>query len=232
MRFAHHLLWKIGLRLRRRLSVELTWEWRTAVALVAFLLRMHAWTLRYRIRDDAGYFSRAQPAVVLLWHNRIIAMPAFYRRFGRRDRAASVLTSAGPEGSLLAAVVAKFGLGAVRGSAARRGSEAVREIAARMSNGEHVIITPDGSRGPRYHLKPGALLVAQRTGCALFLLHVEYSRYVRLRTWDGLAFPLPFASIDVTFAGPIHIQADLDAEQFEAERRRVEALMTAALLMD
>jgi lysophospholipid acyltransferase (LPLAT)-like uncharacterized protein len=101
-----------------------------------------------------------------------------------------------------------------------------------MAQGEHVIITPDGSRGPRYHLKPGALLVAQKTGCALFLLHVEYSRYVRLRTWDGLAFPLPFARIDVTTAGPFHIRPDLDAGRFEAERRRVEELMTAALLMD
>jgi lysophospholipid acyltransferase (LPLAT)-like uncharacterized protein len=82
-----------------------------AVAFVAFLLRVHACTLGYRIDDAGGYFAAngAQPAVVLLWHNRIIAMPAFYRRFGRRARASLVLTSAGPEGSLLAALVGRFG---------------------------------------------------------------------------------------------------------------------------
>jgi lysophospholipid acyltransferase (LPLAT)-like uncharacterized protein len=234
MRFVHHLLWKLGFHLRRGLHTELSWEWRAAVAFVAFLLRAHAWTLRYRIDDAAGFLgpNGDKAAVLLLWHNRIIAMPAVYERFGPKDRAAVVLTSAGPEGSLLAALVAKFGIGAVRGSAARRGSVAVREMAARINAGEHVMITPDGSRGPRYHLKPGALLVAQKTGCAIFPLHIEYSRYVRLRTWDGLAFPLPFTRIHVTSAGPIFVRADLNAEEFEAERRRVETLMTAALLMD
>jgi hypothetical protein len=234
MRFAHHLLWKLGFHLRRRLDAELSWEWRAAVAFVAFLLRVYALTLRYRFHDRARYRAddRAAPLVLLLWHNRIIAMPAVYERFGPKNRKAVVLTSAGPEGSLLAALVGRFGLGAVRGSAARRGSVAVREMAARMAAGDDVMITPDGSRGPRYHLKPGALLVAQKTGCALCPVQIEYSRHVRLRTWDGLAFPLPFARIHVTIAEPIHLPPELSADQFEAERRRVEELMTAALLMD
>jgi lysophospholipid acyltransferase (LPLAT)-like uncharacterized protein len=234
MRFAHHLLWKIGFHLRRRLSTELSWEWRAAVTFVAWLIRVYALTLRFRFHDEAGYRaqSRDAPLVLLLWHNRIIAMPAVYERFGAKDRKAAVLTSAGPEGSLLAALVGRFGLQAVRGSAARRGSVAVREMAARITAGADVMITPDGSRGPRYHLKPGALTLAQMTGCMLCPVHIEYSRYVRLRTWDGLAFPLPFARIDVRIAGPIHVAPDLRAEEFEAERRRVEELMCAALLMD
>jgi lysophospholipid acyltransferase (LPLAT)-like uncharacterized protein len=234
MSFVHHLLGKVGFELRRRLETDLGWEWRAAMGLLAFLIRLLGATLRYRIHDRAGYFAPAatRAGVLLLWHNRIIAMPCAYHRFRRTDRSAVVLTSAGPEGSLLALLVSKFGIGAVRGSAARRATISMLEMAAAVEAGTDIFVTPDGSRGPRYHLKAGALSVAQKTGCPIFPLHIEYSRYVRLRTWDGLAFPLPFARVDVTIDGPFRMEAEVGTKEFEAERQRIERVMTASLVMD
>jgi hypothetical protein len=105
-------------------------------------------------------------------------------------------------------------------------------MAARIAAGEDAVMTPDGPRGPRYRLQPGPLFLAQKTGCPLVLVHIEYSRYVRFRSWDGFALPLPFARVDVSSEPPLHVSDSLSDEAFEEERQRLERRMTDGLLMD
>ena len=202
---------------------------------LSWILHVHGLTLRYRLEDKPGYFSEgiARPVIFVIWHNRIVSMPVFYKRRRKRNRLkALVLTSAGPEGGLLAEVLRHFGLGAVRGSGSRRGSIAIREMERRIAEGYDLILTPDGSRGPRYHLQPGALYLAQSTGRPILPVHVEYSRYLRFKTWDGFAIPLPFSRVEVRIGNPFWINGSCTPEAFEVERRRLERTMTESLVMD
>jgi hypothetical protein len=234
MSLVHRFFSKLGYLLRLRLTEEPGPVWRGAVWLLAQLLRLLALTLRYRLDDRAGYLTGklSGPVALLLWHNRIFAMPAIFERRCRPRRRAFVLTSASRDGSLLALLLKRFGIGAVRGSTSRRASTAVREMAGRIAAGEDAMITPDGPRGPRYRLQPGALFLAQKTGCPLVLVHIEYSHYVRFKSWDGFAIPLPFACVNARSEPPLAISADLTGAEFEAERLRLERRMTDGLLMD
>jgi len=226
---------KIGWLLRLRLEAQPGLLWRLAMRALSWILRIHGWTLRYRLEDDAGYFSGGvrRPVIFVMWHNRIVGMPTFYRCRWKGIRPnALVLTSAGPEGGLLAEVLHQFGFGTVRGSASRRASIAIREMTRQLAKGHDIIITPDGSRGPRYHLQPGALYLAQSTGRPIIPVHIEYSRYLRFKTWDGFAVPLPFARVDVRLDKPFW-NNDLDtAEMLEPERQRLERIMTESMVMD
>jgi lysophospholipid acyltransferase (LPLAT)-like uncharacterized protein len=202
---------------------------------LSWILQIHGLTLRYHVKDGPGYFSGgiARPVIFVMWHNRIVSMPMFYRRCRKQyGLNALVLTSAGPEGGLLAEVLRHFHLGAVRGSSSRRASVAIREMARRLAEGYDLIITPDGSRGPRYCLQPGALYLAQATGRPIIPVQVEYSRYLRFKTWDGFAIPLPFARVDIQFHKAFWINDSGTAETFEAERQRLERAMTESLVMD
>lgn len=185
--------------------------------------------------EDRGDYARRsadEPVIVLLWHNRILAMPAAFERYNRGRRKAVVLTSASSDGSLLALFTSHFGIGAVRGSSSRRASAALRAMVARIHEGFDVFITPDGPRGPRYRLQPGALYLAQRTGCPVMPVHVEYSRYVRLKSWDGFAIPLPFARVQITVGEAVAVDAGLSEQEFENARLRLEHIMTDSLSMD
>lgn len=234
MSFVYRCIRKIGYLLRLRLETQPGWTWRLAMAVLAWMIRLHGFTLRYRVEDKAEYLTSRldHPVIILVWHNRIFSTPAFYERYIRIKRSVFVLTSAGSEGSLLALVMARFGMGAVRGSTSRRASVAVREMAARVAAGHDVVITPDGPRGPRYRLQPGALFLAQKTGCSILPFHIEYSRYLRFRTWDGFAFPLPFARMEVTIGEPFRVSSAGTGHEFESERLRLERIMTQSLLMD
>jgi lysophospholipid acyltransferase (LPLAT)-like uncharacterized protein len=209
--------------------------WRLAMAALAWLLRLHGLTLRYVVKDNPGYFTGAieQPVIFLLWHNRISGMPAFYERWRRPGRPrAVVLTSASREGSLLAEVLRHFGLGAVRGSTSRRASVALREMARQIAQGHDIIITPDGPRGPRYRLQPGALYLGQTTGRPVVPLQLEYSRYIRFKSWDGFAIPLPFARVQIGIGDPQWINASCAEDDLETQRRVLEQIMTQSMVMD
>ena len=233
MSLAYRCVRKVGYLLRLRLETEPGRFWRAAMAMLAGLIRLHGWTLRYSVDDKADYLKgRADPVIALLWHNRIFSLAPLYERRYCKRRRASVLTSAGPEGSLLALVLARFGIGAVRGSTSRRSSVALREMETLLSAGNDLMITPDGPRGPRYCLQPGALYLAQKTGCAILPVHVEYSHYRRFRTWDGFALALPFARVRVVLDEPFWIDAAATEEELEAQRLRLQRIMTDSLVMD
>ena len=235
MSLGYRCIRKVGYFLRLRLETQPGWAWRFAMAALSWGMRLHGLTLRYAVEDKPGYFADrlGRPVIFLLWHNRIASMPVFYERRRRRHKMrAVVLTSASPEGSLLAQVLGHFGLGAVRGSTSRRASVAVREMASRIGEGYDIIVTPDGPRGPRYRLQSGALYLAQRTGRPIVPLHLECSRYIRFKSWDGFAVALPFARVKVMLGDPYWVNPSCTDDEFETQRRCLERIMTQSLLMD
>ena len=136
------------------------------------------------------------PSVVILWHNRLFVAPAFFRRnFSRRQLA--VLISASGDGAWLAAFLARIGMRPVRGSRYNRGPQAVRELIEASQGGYDIGVTPDGSRGPIYDMKAGAVAVALKTDTPITLLSFNFSRAWRLKSWDRFCVPLPFSLVEV-----------------------------------
>jgi len=197
-----------------------------AVGAVSWLMRGLGATLRIQFNDRAGYFdaSRKRPCIVSAWHNRILVLPICFGRL-RNVQRLTVLTSASRDGELLAGIVRRFGLGAVRGSSSRRGAAALRELSAELDSGADVIITPDGPRGPRYTLSPGIIFLAQKTGLPLMRVQVDYERYWELKSWDRFRIPKPFSKLTVTLHPFETLEFSADDDSIEAARRAFEARM-------
>jgi lysophospholipid acyltransferase (LPLAT)-like uncharacterized protein len=195
----------------------------------AKILRLLLLTLRMDVEDRAGLGGNTakNPVIICFWHNRILGITlAFLRRYpGRFRKGVHVLTSASRDGEILAQIAGQFGMGAVRGSSSRRGSRALRELVALVGQGCDIAITPDGPRGPRYSLGPGAISLAQLTSTPIVLMHAKFSRCFRMKTWDGFIIPLPFSKVSVTVDDPIRVPRELSNEEFEAVRSRVETLL-------
>jgi len=134
-----------------------------------------------------------------------------------------VLTSPSKDGDILAGVMANLGMGSVRGSSSRRGSTAIRELAALLESGVDLAITPDGPRGPKYSLGPGAVFLSQKTGIPIMPLHARYHSAFRLKTWDDFAIPIPFSRIDITIDP--YLSIDPEATDLETERIKLETYL-------
>lgn len=66
-----------------------------------------------------------------------------------------------------------------------------------IKDGNDLAITPDGSKGPCYTFKPGALLVAKITKSPVLLVSFEYSNAWQLKSWDKFYIPYPFSKITI-----------------------------------
>jgi lysophospholipid acyltransferase (LPLAT)-like uncharacterized protein len=199
----------------------------------SILVNLLCSTLRYKVIDEAGFLEKSfpRPVVILVWHNRILAMPVVYRRFYPKRKGLLVLTSASRDGAYLSEFVRCFGLGAVRGSSSRRGAAALLDLVRSLEAGFDLCITPDGPRGPRYSLGPGALLLSERCRVPLLPLLVEYSAFWRFNSWDGFAVPKPFAKVTVTALPRIEIDSNETDASFEEKRKQVETRMTERMAM-
>jgi len=199
----------------------------------SLLLKLLFRTLRCELRDEAGFLTRndGRSVVVLVWHNRMLGLTLAFSRFYPSRKGVIVLTSASRDGAYLAEFVQNFGVGAVRGSSSRRGSTALLDLVRKLNEGYDICITPDGPRGPRYYLGPGAVLLSQLCQAPLMPLMIEYTAYWRLKSWDGFAIPKPFSKVEVTIMPFIEVSHVLDEDKFESERIRIQSFMTERLKM-
>lgn len=208
------------------MKIPIPEPWLAAVAI--FLARCLFLTLRLRLDDRAGFTVNPpdHPVLITFWHNRILAITlCFLRRYHASRKGVVVLTSPSRDGRLLAAVTRGFGMDAVFGSNNKRPAQAVHSAADTLASGRDIAITPDGPRGPRYHLQPGVVFLSQKTGAPILPVHASFSRCFRLKSWDGFCVPLPFSTISVRIDPYERCPATSGDEPFEAERLRIEEIL-------
>jgi hypothetical protein len=74
-----------------------------------------------------------------------------------------------------------------------------------------VAVTPDGPAGPAGIVKPGAVRAAHRAEVPVLPVAARVDRAWRLRSWDRLVIPQPFARIVVEYGRPVAPHADTAA---------------------
>lgn len=192
--------------------------------IIAAVLKVIGWTLRYELRDPHGVFdSLPHPHIYALWHNRLACSPLWYRRLVAPRQRHMGLISASGDGEVLAAVMGVFGIDAARGSSSRGGTEAMKKLLRALEEGSDVTVTPDGPRGPLYRAQPGVVQLAKLSGRPLIPARIELGWKVELRTWDRFQVPLPFSRCSLRMGEPIAVASDADDADIV---RRLEAAMT------
>ena len=160
-------------------------------------------TLRIKAEGRAELGPRGkqeEPPLWSLWHETIL-MSVWYHR----DQDVHVMISASRDGELISTIGKFFGYTAVRGSSSRGGQEATREMVDFLKAGKRCAITPDGPRGPRREMKPGAVNIARMTGCLVVPFGFTAERCWRLKSWDGFIIPKPFSRAVFVYGEPILI---------------------------
>lgn len=208
------------------------WHQRLVARLIWLLVYGLAATIRFRIDDRSGYFSRApkEAMIIAIWHNRLGLSLTLYERYVRRqqpDRKLAGLISASRDGGLLACLVEMFKMQPVRGSSSRRGAQALRELVGWGERGYDLAITPDGPRGPCYTVRDGVVAAAQLTGMPIVPAAYRLNWKIRLKSWDRFQIPLPFARCDITTGPVIRVPREATETERETLRQQLETEMRA-----
>ncbi|NMC21296.1 MAG: lysophospholipid acyltransferase family protein [Thermogutta sp.] len=192
-------------------------------AAAAIIPAFKAWmgTLQARVlyeepAVDPAFPDCEGPNLYVFWHEYIL-LP-FYMR-GHCNL--TMLLSRHRDADLLSQAAKKMGFDFVRGSTRRGGLEAIRGMMA-AGKTHHLTITPDGPRGPRRCMAPGAIYLASRLNMPIVAMGVGYHRPWRLKSWDRFAVPRPFSRARTVTSRAWRIPRDLDREGVEEYRRRLE----------
>jgi lysophospholipid acyltransferase (LPLAT)-like uncharacterized protein len=177
--------------------VKLRWAEPVAKAVGPPLIKTLAATWRFHI---TGLEQWPPPFIFVLWHSRILPLLALHKREG-----VVALISRHRDGQYVADLGESWGYRPVRGSTQRGGEVGLLGIVRALQAGAIVAVTPDGPRGPRERVQPGAVAAAQHAGVPLIAVGVQTSSAWYMGSWDRMCIPKPFAGIDVRYAPPIHV---------------------------
>jgi len=201
-----------------------------APPLLRVLLRLLQWTLRVEYRGAEGLharWARGEQAIIAFWHNRLLVLPVI-----AAGRPICIMVSRHRDGEIATNLLAAWGVTTVRGSASRGAVGGFLRLVDAYRRGHNLAVLPDGPRGPRYVAKPGVVHLAKAVGGPIYPMAYAATRAVRLRSWDRLIVPLPFARVLIEIGEPLAVPPHASAEQLadcrgELERRL--ALLTESV---
>ncbi len=182
-------------------------------------------TLRLDFRQDS---VEVNPYSILtkesffycVWHDAMI-VPLF----AGKHRRTAALTSQHADGSFVAQVLREVGISAIRGSTHRISPGAIRKLIISAAD-RHIVITPDGPRGPRREMSLGIVRLASRTGRAIVPTAYSCTRCWRISgSWTDQLIPKPFSKVFLLAANPVAIPAELDNAQLQEYKALIQTEM-------
>jgi lysophospholipid acyltransferase (LPLAT)-like uncharacterized protein len=179
---------------------------------LAFVYRTTRWRL-----DGAGpalaEFGAGRPLVVAFWHERLPLVPPLLGLVTAAEPRAArirprVLVSRSRDGRFIGTVMERFGAHLVLGSSSRGGTGAMVEMLRALREGDPVLITPDGPRGPRRQAALGVAQLAAVSGAKVVPIGAATTRHRILPSWDRMMLPLPFGRAVIAAGEPIAVPRD------------------------
>ncbi|TGM46265.1 lysophospholipid acyltransferase family protein [Leptospira vanthielii] len=192
--------------------------------IVVWFQRLIGLTSKFRFLTNDAYeelFKNKKPFIYSIWHTNVLYSPYLHR-----GKNVAVLISESKDGDYINQVVHKFGNTSIRGSSSKGGSKALKAVIQHLKKGLPAAFTPDGPRGPAFIVQPGLIAAAQVTQVPIIPFHYECSRqWILERAWDKHRIPKPFTTFVVSYGDPISVPRNLNEEEFEKVRLKVEEAM-------
>ena len=192
----------------------------------AFFLRLSWASFRYRVDGQEKIqhlIDDRMPFVFAFLHEGLLTISWYAWRLRKMGLKVGFLISPSVDGEFTVYVLSYFNGTAIRGSATRSGSTAVRGLfRAIRRDGVTPGITVDGPKGPRRRCKPGAVMIGRMTGVPIVPIASGASRSWRPRTWDRHLMPYPLSKVIVAVGDPYTVSNEGGNEVLEDQRADLE----------
>ena len=133
--------------------------------------------------------------VCVCWHGELFMSPQAYRKIHKKQPASAIISSHF-DGSLIAGTLQLLRIRPLRGSTKKGARQVLLQAFKSIKQGEEVLITPDGPRGPRHSMSDGAVGIALKSGLPIFIMNFTAKNYWQLKSWDRFVIPKPFTMVD------------------------------------
>ena len=156
------------------------------------------------------------------WHGKSWVPAYFLRNLG-----IYALTSLSRDGSYMTEILHRLGWKTVRGSSSRGASRSLLALYRKLKEGASTALTPDGTTGPIYEVKPGIIFLQEKAGSMLVPIGVDARWKKNFASWDRYLLPLPFSRTALVFGEPFSFE---DGLEMEAKQQLLKEKMEAVNL--
>jgi len=158
-----------------------------------------------------------------VWHDSVIP-PLFCGR----EHNGVALISQHRDADTIEAMLKAAGMGAIRGSTSRGGASAIKKL-IKLAEGKHVVITPDGPRGPHHKMKSGIVFLASHSGRPVIPTAYTATSFWKFQgSWTSIWIPKPFSKVYYLVGEPIKVPENLSRKELndytELVQERMEEL--------
>ena len=162
-----------------------------------------------------------QPVIITHWHEYIpyilMLSPPWI----------SVLNSSHADARILGNASRFVGARPIWGSSNRNPLASLRQLKEEIEKGRHVLITPDGPRGPYREMALGPIALSHLSGASIIFFACHASRYWQLRSWDKTRIPKPFSTVTLYWSDEIDVERTKDKERQVTAQKELEAKLIA-----
>jgi lysophospholipid acyltransferase (LPLAT)-like uncharacterized protein len=150
--------------------------------------------------------EQGRPMIFVGWHGHNLVNIGVYLRIFGQDSQAVIMVRNDFGGRVLAHFARRRKISVVflgEDPNSLRWAKGVAKVIDLVKNGYDALLAVDGPKGPAYQVRPGAALIAKRSGAVLVTTVAASNRQINLvKRWDKHMIPLPGARTVVHF-GPI-----------------------------
>ena len=209
-------------------------------ALMGGYMGLVKYTTRWTVLNDGSMREIAaggKGAIGAFWHGRLLMSIAFWPP---RTQPPAIIVSRSADGDVIARAAAHHGVAGIRGSSRKTRKDgsvdgkgamsAYRAMVRHVEEGGVMAITPDGPKGPRMRVQPGALRLAEATGAPVFAISWSTRWRIVFNSWDRFVLPLPFSRGVIVWSEPLYVTANPSAEERETARLRLEEELNTVTL--
>ena len=182
-----------------------------------------SWKLERLGMDHWERARAASGCLLTLWHGRMLLGIRAHEKLGIH-----VLVSPSDDGSLITMMLTRFGYHTVRGSSNKNPARAIRALLTQLASGATIAITPDGPRGPRHSINPGAVWIARESGFPILPCGFVCDRAWHLKSWDRFTVPKWGARVRLVYGEPLRVPKDASDEDMRALSEEMGARIHAA----
>jgi len=161
---------------------------------LGYLLMRFYWRTCKKTFHIEGEITQDQ-YVVVCWHGELLLSPQAYRYF-HNTQSSSGIISRHFDGEMIARILQYFHISPLRGSSSKGAKQVLLEAFRALKQGDDLLVTPDGPRGPRHQISDGAIALALKGNLPIFTVNFTCNRYWQLNSWDRFIIPKPFSKID------------------------------------
>ncbi|MCG8618305.1 MAG: lysophospholipid acyltransferase family protein [Desulfobacterales bacterium] len=185
------------------------------------LVRLLSATYRVKLVDpenETGILREKGRLVYASWHQRFFPGITFFST----RKPIAIIISKSRDGEMAARAVNILGWHPVRGSSSEGGKAALEEIKSLGGSNHKVGHIVDGPQGPFGVVKPGLIRIAQYAELPIVPTITSGERRWVFNSWDRFMVPKPFSRVIIRFGKAIHVPREMNRDEFESLRRRVE----------